>query len=368
MAKVLITGMSGTGKSSALAMLEQRGYRVVDTDSDEWSEWATLPDGSRDWVWRKDALTALLTGHDGGPLFVAGCKSNQADFYPWFDHVVLLSAPVDVLLTRIAHRTTNAFGKSAEERAKILSDMAEFEPVLRGSATTEIDTAAPLEEVVGQLERLVDGPDHKTDELRRAHDTLSELYAEKLAGIIHEMPEERAVLHLFRERLAAAGHGKVGEIGSGSGRISGYLAEHGLDMHGIDLSPEMVRVARRDYPGIPFEVADVRALPFGDAELAGAIGWYSLMYLSPQDRGPAFAEIARVVRPGGPLAIAFKVGDDRLRRGGKTVGVEFDIYWHSHAEIERRLVDAGFRVVFWGGRPAWEYEPQPQGYVVAERM
>lgn len=170
MARVLITGMSGTGKSSALAALEQRGHRVVDTDTDTWCEWETLPDGSTDWVWRKDAMTELLTGHGDGPLFVAGCKSNQADFYPWFEHVVLLSAPVDVLLARIADRTTNPFGKSAEERAKILSDLAEFEPLLRESATCEIDSTAALEDVVRQLEKLA-GADDGTAELRRAHDT-----------------------------------------------------------------------------------------------------------------------------------------------------------------------------------------------------
>lgn len=368
MVRVLITGMSGTGKSSALRMLAERGHRVVDTDSDEWCEWETLPNGSTDWVWRKDAITELLTGHRDDPLFVAGCKSNQGDFYPWFEHVVLLSAPVEVLLERIATRTTNPFGKSEEERAKVLADLAEFEPVLRASATAEIDTSMPLDGVVRQLEKLV-GVDTATDELRIAHNTLSELYAEKLADAIHEIPADRSVLHLFRELLTAAGNGmKVSDIGTGSGRMAGYLAEQGLEMCGVDLSPEMVRVARRDYPAIPFEVADLRALPYGDGELAGAVCWYSLMYLHPEERAAAFAELARVVKPGGPVAIAFKAGDNRLRRGGQSVGVEFDIYWLSQGEVERRLADAGFRVVFWAGRPAWEYEPQPQGYVVAERV
>jgi ubiquinone/menaquinone biosynthesis C-methylase UbiE len=141
-----------------------------------------------------------------------------------------------------------------------------------------------------------------------------------------------------------------------------------LEPHGVDLSPEMVRVARRDYPGIPFDVADLCRLPFDDSELSGALCWYSLMYLSPTDRPRGFDEIARVVRPGGTIAMAFKMGDNELRRGGKTVGVEFDIYWLSMDEVEHRLADAGFRVVFWGGRPAEAAEPQPQGYIVAERV
>ncbi|PGH43660.1 shikimate kinase [Micromonospora sediminicola] len=157
MAKVLVTGMSGTGKSTALRMLAARGHRTVDTDSDRWSRWVPLPDGSSDWIWREDAITDLLTGHRAGHLFVAGCRSNQGRFYPSFDHVVLLSAPAEVLLTRIADRTDNPYGKRAEERAEILRNLAEVEPLLRATATAEVDASAPVESVVGHLERLAGG-------------------------------------------------------------------------------------------------------------------------------------------------------------------------------------------------------------------
>ncbi len=152
--RVLVTGMAGTGKSTALRELGRRGHRVVDTDSDAWSRWITESDGSTDWVWREDAMTELLTGHQQGKLFVAGCKSNQGEFYQWFEHVVLLSAPADVLLARIASRTENPYGKNSEERSEILYHLAEIEPRLRSSATVEIDATAPLEDVVEQLEHL----------------------------------------------------------------------------------------------------------------------------------------------------------------------------------------------------------------------
>jgi dephospho-CoA kinase len=152
--KVLVTGMSGTGKSSALQVLRERGHRVVDTDTDEWSRWVTLGDGSTDWIWREDAITELLATHRDGSLFVAGCRSNQGSFYPQFDHVALLSAPAEVLLARIAARTNNPYGKSAPERALILRHVAEVEPRLRATATIEIDASLPLTRVVRQLEEL----------------------------------------------------------------------------------------------------------------------------------------------------------------------------------------------------------------------
>jgi hypothetical protein len=111
MTNVLITGMSGTGKSTILEILGTRGHRTVDTDTDRWSHWVALPDGSWDWIWREQAIADLLAGHHASNLFVAGCKSNQARFYPQFDHIVLLSAPADVLLARIAARMNNPYGK-----------------------------------------------------------------------------------------------------------------------------------------------------------------------------------------------------------------------------------------------------------------
>ncbi len=156
--KILVTGMSGTGKSTVLRELATLGHRTVDTDTDRWSRWATLPDGSRDWIWREEAIAELLAGHDTGHLFVAGCRSNQGRFYPQLDQVVLLSAPVEVLLARIAARTDNPYGKRPEERAAILENLAVVEPLLRATATAEIDTTAPIETVVQRLEDVAAAP------------------------------------------------------------------------------------------------------------------------------------------------------------------------------------------------------------------
>jgi dephospho-CoA kinase len=153
-AKILVTGMSGTGKTASLEILRARGHRAVDTDSDEWSVWITQSDGTPDWIWREKAITSLLDEHKNGQLYVAGCKTNQGKFYSRFDHVVLLSAPVNTILERVTNRSTNPYGKSPEERDQILNYLADIEPRLRATATMKIDASAPLLDVVDQLERL----------------------------------------------------------------------------------------------------------------------------------------------------------------------------------------------------------------------
>ena len=140
--------MSGTGKSTALAELRRRGFEVVDTDEPGWSEWNDEEDG---YVWREDRIAELLGREREVPLFVSGTVSNQGRFYPQFDAVVLLSAPADVLLRRIATRTTNDYGKSDAERTLVLTHLAEVEPRLRATCTHEIDAARPLAEVVAEL-------------------------------------------------------------------------------------------------------------------------------------------------------------------------------------------------------------------------
>jgi dephospho-CoA kinase len=140
--------MSGTGKSTALAKLEQRGFDVVDTDEGGWSEWSDTDGG---YVWREDRLSDLLTREEGPTLYVSGTVSNQGRFYPRFDAVVLLSAPADVLLRRISTRTTNDYGKSGEDRDLILRHLAEVEPLLRATCTHEVDATQPVDVVVEQL-------------------------------------------------------------------------------------------------------------------------------------------------------------------------------------------------------------------------
>lgn len=151
MKRVLLTGMSGTGKSSVIQALSARGFKAVDTD-DGWCE--PLP-GSRQ-RWREDAIGQLLDTEDAKVLFVVGCEENQVRFHRRFDLIILLSAPAEVLAERLASRTTNSFGRAPGELDRVLDDLQAVEPLLRTAATHEIRTTMPLSEVVAAVLHLAD--------------------------------------------------------------------------------------------------------------------------------------------------------------------------------------------------------------------
>jgi shikimate kinase len=158
MKRILITGMSGTGKSAVVVELMRRGYRAVDLDTPEWSHWIDAapgddltPGDGKDWVWQEDRVRELLLRSDGDDLFVSGCAENMGKLFDVIDTIVLLSAPLDTLMDRLAARTAEGYGHTADERRKVAELVATVEPLLRRSAHHEIDTARPVGDTVEHI-------------------------------------------------------------------------------------------------------------------------------------------------------------------------------------------------------------------------
>ena len=104
---------------------------------------------------------SIASASSSTPRTLTCCSSSarttiRSCFYPDFDHIVLLSAPRDVIVERLAARTNNPFGKSPDELAKVLADLEMFEPMMRRSATHEIDTSQPLDRVIDEILGLIE--------------------------------------------------------------------------------------------------------------------------------------------------------------------------------------------------------------------
>lgn len=148
MARILVTGMSGVGKSTVLSALSGHGYTVVDTDYGDWK----TPDG----LWDETRMADLLA--DLEDVVVSGAVDNQGRFYDRFDEVILLSVPESVLWDRIRSRSTNSYGRSAGERAEVAAHIRDVLPLLRATATRELDGTRDVASLAEEIAALVGTP------------------------------------------------------------------------------------------------------------------------------------------------------------------------------------------------------------------
>jgi dephospho-CoA kinase len=145
--RLLVTGMSGTGKSTVVAEFRARGIAAIDMDDAGWSH----HDRSGHQQWNADRLAEALDVAGTAPLVVSGCAETQVLFYPRFTHIVLLTVPPAVMRERLGTRAGNDFGKRPGELDRILADQATHEPGLRRRASLVLDTDQPLASVMTRI-------------------------------------------------------------------------------------------------------------------------------------------------------------------------------------------------------------------------
>lgn len=206
--------------------------------------------------------------------------------------------------------------------------------------------------------------------IRESYDTVAVDYAELLRDVLAASPHDRAVLGLFAELVLADGGGPVADLGCGPGRITGHLARLGLDAFGVDLSPGMVEVARREHPGLRFEVGSMTDLELGAGALGGILAWYSLIHLPDHVVRAVLARFQRALRRGGQLLVAFQAGDDvRLKTSGYG-GHPMRIHVHLRPpeRVAGWLEEAGLAVGTRLLREPGALETVPQAYLLARRV
>jgi SAM-dependent methyltransferase len=181
---------------------------------------------------------------------------------------------------------------------------------------------------------------------RTSYDTVAASYAELLRDAIDEEPVVRHVLALYAELVRRGGGGPVADVGCGTGRVTAHLRDLGLDAFGVDLSPGMIAVARRDHPELRFDVGSMTDLGLADGSVNGVLAWFSTIHVPDEGVREAFRHFRRVLRSGGWLLLGFYVGDHTTLKtegyGGHPMKVR--IHRRPVERVAGWLEEAGFRV------------------------
>ncbi|MET7301328.1 class I SAM-dependent methyltransferase [Embleya sp. NPDC005575] len=208
---------------------------------------------------------------------------------------------------------------------------------------------------------------------RVSYDAVATEYTERARTELANKPLERAQLAAFAElvRSVDPGTGPVADVGCGPGRITAHLRDLGLDAFGIDLSPGMIAVARREHPDLRFEVGSMTDLDLPDGSLAGLVAWYSIIHVPMEQLPGVFAEFHRVLVPGGRLLLAFQVGDEPLRLTeafGRSVSLDF--HRRRPERIADLVTDAGLTMhaqMIREPDPGESVRPAQQAYLLARK-
>ena len=202
---------------------------------------------------------------------------------------------------------------------------------------------------------------------RSSYDVVAPTYLNLFGSELAEKPLDRALLAAFAEIvLERLGGGPVADIGCGPGHITSHLADLGLNAMGIDLSEEMVGLARHTHPALEFRQGSMTALELSDESLTAIVAFYSIIHIPDSHLPLVFAEFRRVLRPGGVLLLAFQAGDEERHL----------VEWHGHPvdmhaylrqpeRVVGSLEDAGLAVILRMVRSPEPTETLDRCYVMA---
>ncbi|MFG2568589.1 class I SAM-dependent DNA methyltransferase [Streptomyces sp. NPDC048567] len=181
------------------------------------------------------------------------------------------------------------------------------------------------------------------DATRAYYDTVAEDYAARVPGLFAEDVPGRALIGAFAEEVRADGGLPVADLGCGPGHVTAHLAGLGLSVHGVDVSPRMVDIARHRHPELRFETGTMDALGLPDGGLGGIVAWWSILHTPPDLLPALFAEFRRVLAPGGRLLLGFHAGNGEPYTSEKRAGgFAYAIHLLSTERVVGQLEEAGF--------------------------
>jgi SAM-dependent methyltransferase len=205
--------------------------------------------------------------------------------------------------------------------------------------------------------------------IRSDYDRIADQYAQHIYHELDGKPLDREMLLRFANEVR--GRGDVCDLGCGPGHVARFLRDAGVQVFGLDLSPQMLEQAQRLNPDIRFRYGNMLALDLPDHALAGIAAFYAIVNLRVESLPVAFREMARVLAPNGLLLLAFHIGDEVIRPAelwGRRISMEF--YHFEPGTIERLVTQAGFAIedVIERGPYAPEVEYQSRRAYILARM
>jgi len=206
----------------------------------------------------------------------------------------------------------------------------------------------------------------RLNKIRSNYDALASAYAREISGELDHRPLERKLLQKF----AAECDGLICDLGCGPGHVTEYLSRFNPNVIGLDLSSGMLKEARARHSEIIFLQGNMLDLPFAAAKLAGIVAFYSIIHFDSNQVARAFAEMARVLKPGGLVLLGMHVGREVVHVDELWgIPVDFDAAYFDLHELVRSLEMHGFKMIETVQReplPAVEHQ-SIRGYIWARR-
>jgi SAM-dependent methyltransferase len=203
---------------------------------------------------------------------------------------------------------------------------------------------------------------------REGYDRSAAHYVRRFQNHLDDRPLDRAMINAFAELVAKTGKPRVLDVGCGTGVATAALAAAGLDVAGIDLSPNMIAQARQHNPGLEFRVGSMLDLDVADGSVGAICAWYSIIHVPDAHLPRALAEFHRVLVPRGVLLLAFQVGDEpRVLTDFDGEQVDLTFIRRQPEVVADLLSSSGFRVYAEAVRQPDDAESTPQAYLIARR-
>jgi SAM-dependent methyltransferase len=205
-------------------------------------------------------------------------------------------------------------------------------------------------------------------DVRSAYDTVAETSSAVIPDTSFEAPLDMAMVDHFIAHVRATADRTVVDVGCGAGRMTSYLSHAGLNVSGVDLSPEMVRVAHRLHPELLFDVGELTDLPVADAGADGVLAWYSIIHSLPTALPAIAGEFWRALRPGGSALIAFHAGSGHRtidRAYGHDVQLRAEL--HAPDDVALRFTEQGFVMRAQLVRSPRATEKHPQAAILVDK-